>query len=102
MQTEFKFRRGHAGGLLFAVTAVALMGYLTFAALHGRYGLYRLFQIETQEKDLQAELAKLQSLHADVRNKTTRLSDGTLDLDLLDEEARKVLGLGRPDEIIIR
>jgi cell division protein FtsB len=37
-----------------------------------------------------------------IANKTLRLSAGSLDLDLLDEQARKVLGLGRPDELIIR
>ena len=102
MQTEFKFQRSHAGGLLFAVTVIALMGYLTFAALQGKYGLFRLFQVEAQEKALQVELAGLKSLNAAARNKTSRLSDATLDLDLLDERARKVLGLGRADEIMIR
>ena len=37
----------------------------------------------------------------EMENKTLRLSDNFLDLDLLDERARKVLGLARPDEIII-
>lgn len=36
-----------------------------------------------------------------MENKTLRLSDNFLDLDLLDERARKVLGLARPDEIIL-
>jgi cell division protein FtsB len=31
-----------------------------------------------------------------------RLATDTLDLDLLDERARAVLGLGHPDEIVIR
>jgi cell division protein FtsB len=30
------------------------------------------------------------------------MSDDYLDLDLLDERARKVLGMVRPDEIVIR
>jgi len=36
-----------------------------------------------------------------MENKTRRLSDNFLDLDLLDERARKVLGMARADEIII-
>ena len=35
-------------------------------------------------------------------NLTHRLSDDFLDLDLLDERAREVLGTVRPDEIVIR
>lgn len=94
--------RGAFAGAAFAVVAIALMAYLVFAALQGQHGLFRLFQIEAQEKRLQAELDALRAERAAVENKTRRLSTETLDLDLLDEQARKTLGLGRPDEILIR
>ena len=47
-------------------------------------------------------LAALEAERDALANKTERLSRGEIDLDLLDEQARRVLGLGRPDEIIIR
>ncbi len=94
--------RGGFGGAVFAVVVIALMGYLTFAALQGEHGLFRLFQIEAQEKRLQAELARLTAEREAIANKTHRLSSATLDLELLDEQARRVLGLGRPDEMLIR
>jgi cell division protein FtsB len=37
-----------------------------------------------------------------VENRTRRLSDTFLDLDLLDEQARERLGYLRPDEIVLR
>lgn len=37
-----------------------------------------------------------------MENRTRRLSDSYLDLDLLDEQARSVLGYVRADEIVIR
>ena len=37
-----------------------------------------------------------------MQNLTRRLSDDYLDLDLLDERAREVLGLLRADEILLR
>jgi cell division protein FtsB len=95
-------RRGGVGGAVFAVVVIALMAYLTFAALQGEHGLFRLFQVEAQEKRLQAELTQLRAERAAIANKTRRLSGAGLDLDLLDEQARRTLGLGRPDEIIIR
>jgi len=94
--------RGAFAGAVFAAMTVALMAYLAFAALQGEHGLFRLFQIEAQEKRLQVELEALRAERAALENKTRRLSTGTLDLDLLDEQARKTLGLGRPDEILIR
>jgi cell division protein FtsB len=37
-----------------------------------------------------------------MENLTHRLSDSYLDLDLLDQQARDVLGMIRADEIVIR
>jgi len=37
-----------------------------------------------------------------MENRTRRLSDEYLDLDLLDERARAVLGLVRADDLVIR
>jgi cell division protein FtsB len=36
-----------------------------------------------------------------LRDRTRRMSDDYLDLDLLDERARSVLGLVRADEVVI-
>ena len=95
-------RRTGVGGAVFAIAVAALITYLALAAFQGEHGLFNLFRIEAQEARLRAELAALQSDSAAILNKTQRLSTEGLDLDLLDEQARKVLGLGRPDEIIIR
>lgn len=96
-----KRRRGFAGGV-FAIAVISLMSYLSFAALQGEYGLFRLFQIEAEENRLRAELEDIRLQSSAIANKTRRLSGDRIDLDLLDEQGRKVLGLGRPDEIIIR
>ena len=101
MYHEPEPRRGIFGAV-FVLIVVALMGYLSFAALQGEHGLLSLFRVEAQETRLRAELAGLQAERATILNRTQRLSADNLDLDLLDEQARKVLGLGRPDEIIIR
>ena len=102
MYPDSETRRGSLGGAVFAVIVIALMCYLTFAALQGEHGLFRLFQVEAQETRLRAELAAAQAERAAVANKARRLSAEHLDLELLDEQARRVLGLGRPDEIIVR
>ena len=99
---ESEPKRGGVAGAVFAVVTIALMGYLTFAALQGEHGLFRLFQIEAQEKRLRSELGALRADREAIANKAHRLSSDALDLDLLDEQARKTLGLGRADEILIR
>lgn len=102
MRTESETRSRGFGGAIFSIVMIALTCYLTFAAIQGEYGLFRLFQIEAQEHRLGIELEALRLERAEIENLTRRLSSATLDLDLLDEQARRVLGLGRPDEIIIR
>lgn len=87
---------------LFAVTILALCGYFFFAATQGPFGLYEKGRIEAKEVDLQARLAALRDMRLDAENRARRLSDTYLDLDLLDEQARKILGYARHDEIIIR
>lgn len=98
---DFEPRRGVAGGI-FAIVVIALTCYLTFAALQGEHGLFSLFRVQIQEAELRQELDGLRAERLVMENRTTRLSSGNLDLDLLDEQARRVLGLGRPNEVIIR
>ena len=90
--------------VMLAVFAVTLMLglYFTFAAVQGDYGLFRRAEIQSDAKKLEAELAMLQSEVDKMRNLTLRMSDEYLDLDLLDEQARDILGQIRSDEVIIQ
>jgi len=81
---------------------MCLSAYFTFAAVQGDFGIFRRVQVEAEVQTLRAELDALEAEVAEMRNKTRRLSDGYLDLDLLDMQAREILGLMRADEIIIR
>lgn len=94
-------KMGLSTALFFAVV-VALTGYFVFAAIQGDYGHLRRIQVEAEERRLAEQLRTLQTQRAEIENKTHRLSDEYLDLDLLDERARKVLGMARVDDVIIR
>ena len=82
--------------------AVALGLYFAFAAVQGPSGILRRIQIEAETVELQAERDKLKSQVQEMQNLTRRMSDEYLDIDLLDERAREVLGLIRADEVILR
>jgi cell division protein FtsB len=97
-----KPRKFPVSALMVFAVAFSLAGYFTFAAVQGDFGLFRRMQIQAQERELVVELAQLETDVAIMQNKTRRLSDNYLDLDLLDERARKVLGLARGDELVIR
>ena len=84
------------------ITAFGLAAYFVFAAVQGDFGHFRRVQIEADEAALKLQLAQLYTERDILENKTRRLSDHYLDLDLLDERARKVLGMASGDEIIIQ
>ncbi|MCW8843590.1 MAG: septum formation initiator family protein [Rhodobacteraceae bacterium] len=90
------------GALLFFGVAFALASIFTFAAVQGDYGLFRRVEVEAEKDLLKEELARLQREVARMENLTQRLSDDYLDLDLLDQQARDVLGMVRADEVVIR
>lgn len=90
-------------GALFYFLSMLMLGlYFTFAAVQGDYGLFKRVEMKAEGDALQTELTSLRAEVARMENLTTRLSDSYLDLDLLDQQARDVLGLIRADEIVIR
>ena len=90
------------GGMIYFLVCFTLGGYFAFAAVQGDYGVFRQVEIRAETAALQAERARLETELAQIQNRTRRLSDSFLDLDLLDEQARDVLGYVRADEIVIR
>ena len=90
-------------GALFYFLGTLMLGlYFTFAAVQGDYGLFKRIEVKAEGNALQTELASLQVEVARMENLSVRLSDNFLDLDLLDQQARDVLGMIRADEIVIR
>lgn len=89
-------------GYLTSISVVVLVAYFSYSAIQGPYGLLTLFKIEAKEAQLQKQLDRLIVERLVAQNRAHRLSDEYLDLDLLDEQARKVLGYIRGDEIIIQ
>lgn len=87
---------------MFFTLTFSLAAYFAFAAVQGNFGVFRRIQTEAQAAALRSDLADLDARVASLENKTRRISDAYLDLDLLDEQARKVLGYARGDEIIIQ
>lgn len=95
-------QRPSIGAILYFLLAFTLGSYFTFAAVQGDYGVFRQVEIAAERDQLVMERDRLANELAQIQNRTKRLSDEFLDIDLLDEQARSVLGYVRADEVVIR
>ncbi|MEM9430069.1 MAG: septum formation initiator family protein [Pseudomonadota bacterium] len=86
----------------FSIGVVAMSVYFCFVTIQGEYGIFRRVQLEAQEEFLRREHATLVAEREEITNKTRRLSTEFLDLDLLDEQARRILGMARGDELVLK
>ena len=90
------------GPLAVTFVSLTLAAYFIFSAIQGDYGILRRAAYQAEADELQQKLSTVQRSISQLENKTLRLSDHYLDLDLLDQQARDILGFIRPDEIVIQ
>lgn len=79
---------------------LGLSGYFAHQAIKGRHGLEPHQTLQTRVDRLEVELRRLEARrHAAER--TLKHLSGTIDPDMLDEQARRELGFAHPDELIV-
>ena len=87
--------------LSFLIIFSFLILYFTFAGLKGDYGLLKNLENIAKINTLEIELNTLKSKKLELESKVVRLGESFIDLELLDEQARKMLGMARSNEIIL-
>ena len=86
--------------LLISMGIGFVMLYLVFHALNGNHGVYALLKEQAREKTAAMRLTDVSAERQKLEHRVTMISGEMLDLDLLDEQARRVLGYTSPDEYI--
>ena len=75
--------------------------YFLLASFSGEFGVSKKYHLLAKEKILAKKLRETISERKKLSNKIQRLSDNALDLELLDQQARKILGLIGEEELIV-
>ena len=75
--------------------------YFVFASLNGEFGVSTKYNLLAIEKVLAKELDSINNETKTIKNRIKRLSDSSLDLELLDQQARIILGMIGEEELII-
>ena len=92
-------RRAH----LVAIPGVGLflLGYLAYHAVEGERGVIAWHQLTNRVAATRAGLAESEVRRSALARKVALLRPDDIDLDMLDEQARRILMLAAPDDLIV-
>lgn len=94
-------KKRRTGALIVPALAVVFLSYFGFHAFNGDFGIYSSYRLEVRKAELQASLAELRAERLHLESRVMLMHDGTLEKDMLDEQARRSLNLTHDDEITI-
>lgn len=80
---------------------VLILFYLAFHTVSGERGVFAMLRETNKLETIKAEIAEIKSKRESLEKKVQKLSSNSIDLDLLDEQARNVLGRAGKDEVVI-
>ena len=83
------------------VLGFCTVGYFVYHSVEGDRGLFALLRMSEQIQEARAQLDELTAERKGLELRVSNLRPEHLDADMLDERARKILNLARPDEIVI-
>jgi cell division protein FtsB len=78
-----------------------LICYFSYHMLSGGRGMLAYFKLSSQISSMQAELELVRMERLNLEHSANLLKSESLDLDLLEEQAKKILGYARPQEIVL-
>ncbi len=94
------FKEKLAGTTLLLCVSFVLV-YFGYQVLYGNHGLIRLMQLDEEAERLAYELTEVQEQRAKLETRIHLLRPESLDLDMLDERARAVLGYAHKNDLVI-
>ena len=100
MWTRQRRRTKRSRLVLPALTAVCL-AYFGFHAFHGSFGLYSKEQLDLRKADLISELTRLTRERESLERQVALLQDGSIERDMLDEQARLQLNYSQKRDLTI-
>jgi cell division protein FtsB len=87
--------------MLGLISSFGLFMYFGFHLLHGNMGYFALRGVDQKLAETQLKYDGVVAERTALENRVRLLRPASLDLDMLDERARVVLGFAAPDEKII-
>lgn len=96
-----QYKKRRLGRFVLPAITAAFLAYFGYHSIHGEFGLKATEKFEQQKAERQQKLAVLKARHKALERQVDALSDGSIQKDMLDEEARAQLNMSKADEIVI-
>jgi cell division protein FtsB len=93
--------RRRAWQIIPQVIAACLLIYFSYHAVEGDRGVLAYLQLEKDLRAAEAEQMKTAAERQDWTHRVSLLKSDSIDPDMLEERARRVLNYGREDELVI-
>lgn len=80
---------------------VCAVFYLAYHTMHGERGIFALVREMHQRQVLEETLSATREKRMAMEQRVAHFRDNSLDLDLLDEQMRRMMGMMKPNEVVI-
>ena len=94
-------RKSFLGKLVVPALTSAVLAYFVLHAETGQYGSEAKVSLTRQLAERNAQYSELVSERDALERRVRAMTDGTLEKDMIDENARRALNVVRDDEIVI-
>lgn len=94
-------KKRNTGALIVPALTAVFLSYFGFHAWNGEFGILSSYQLVERKAELEAQLAALRQERQALEGRVLLLQDGTIERDMLDEQARRALNLTAKDEVTI-
>jgi len=94
-------KQTNAGRLIVPSLCALFLSYFGYHAYHGAFGINSKAKLQAQVAGLQEQLAPVKTRRLEIEQRVRLLHDGSLEKDMLDEQARRTLNVTSADELVI-
>ncbi|WP_025898979.1 FtsB family cell division protein [Sneathiella glossodoripedis] len=100
MNLNYEIRKRLKAGMG-PILGLLLVCYFSYHLIEGDRGLFAYLKLQQEISQEQAKLRLIEIEREKLEKRVNLLNPENLDLDMLEERAREVLGLAHPDELVI-
>ena len=87
---------------VFNIIILVLLLYFTFHSIYGNRGVVAYFKLQAELESTHNKLDMLRAERLEIENRAKLLRPESLDIDMLDEKARNILGVSAPNEQVFK